>query len=60
MALPVLRRNHAVEQRDQSARVQLPADVEADQVTAALSDGVLTVRAPKVATARRRRIPISS
>jgi HSP20 family protein len=41
-------------------RVSLPADVQDDQVTASLSDGVLTVRVPKTEKARRRRIPISS
>jgi HSP20 family protein len=41
-------------------RVHLPAEVEQDQVTASLSDGVLTVRVPKSEHARRRRIPISS
>jgi HSP20 family protein len=41
-------------------RVHLPADVEQDQVSASLSDGVLTVRVPKTEKARRHRIPISS
>ncbi len=41
-------------------RVSLPADVEQDQVTASLSDGVLTVRVPKNEQSRPRRIPISS
>lgn len=41
-------------------RVSLPADVEEDQVTASLSDGVLTVRVPKSEKARPRRIPIST
>jgi len=41
-------------------RVSLPAEVEDDQVTASLSEGVLTVRVPKTDRARQRRIPISS
>jgi len=41
-------------------RVALPAEVEDEQVTASLTDGVLTVRVPKAAHARQRRIPISS
>ncbi|MDQ4094065.1 MAG: Hsp20/alpha crystallin family protein [Actinomycetota bacterium] len=41
-------------------RVSLPADVEEDQITASLSDGVLTVRVPKNERSRPRRIPISS
>ena len=41
-------------------RVILPADVEEDQVTASLSDGVLTVRVPKSQRSRPRRIPIST
>jgi HSP20 family protein len=38
--------------------VDLPGDVESDQVTAAMDAGVLTVRVPKPADQRRRRIPI--
>lgn len=41
-------------------RVQLPAEVQDDQVSASLSDGVLTVRVPKTEKARRRRIAITS
>lgn len=41
-------------------RVSLPTDVLDEEVTAALSDGVLTVRVPKTEKARRRRIPINS
>ncbi len=41
-------------------RVSLPAEVEDDQVTASLSEGVLTVRVPKTDRARRRSIPIGS
>jgi HSP20 family protein len=41
-------------------RVQLPAEVHDDQVSASLSDGVLTVRVPKTDRARRRRIAINS
>lgn len=41
-------------------RVSLPADIETDQVSASLADGVLTVRVPKTEQARPRKIPISS
>jgi HSP20 family protein len=41
-------------------RVQLPAEVQDDEVNASLSDGVLTVRVPKTEKARRRRIAINS
>jgi HSP20 family protein len=41
-------------------RVQLPAEVQEDQVSASLSDGVLIVRVPKTEKARRRRIIINS
>jgi len=41
-------------------RVSLPAEVEDDQVSASMSEGVLTVRAPKTERARQRRIPIRS
>lgn len=40
--------------------VTLPADVDADKVSAHLDDGVLTVRVPKPEQAKPRRIPISS
>ena len=40
--------------------VTLPGDVDADNVEARLHDGVLTVRVPKSAQAKRRRIAISS
>jgi HSP20 family protein len=41
-------------------RVSLPADIEEEQVSASMSNGVLTVRAPKTAKARPRKIPITS
>jgi HSP20 family protein len=41
-------------------RVSLPADVQEDQVSASLSEGVLTVRVPKNEKSRPRKIPISS
>ncbi len=40
--------------------VTLPGDVDADNVTAQLTDGVLTVRVPKAQQAEPRRIAISS
>ena len=40
--------------------VTLPAEVDAEKVSAHLDDGVLTVRVPKPEQAERRRIPISS
>ena len=40
--------------------VTLPGDVDADAVSAQLHDGVLTVRVPRSAQAKPRRIPISS
>ena len=40
--------------------VTLPGDVDADDVSAQLHDGVLTVRVPKSAQAKPRRIAISS
>ena len=40
--------------------VTLPGEVDADQVSAQLDDGVLTVRVPKPEQARPRRIQISS
>jgi HSP20 family protein len=41
-------------------RVDLPAEVDEDNVTASLADGVLTVRVPKTERARQRKIPINS
>jgi HSP20 family protein len=41
-------------------RLSLPADIEEDQVSASMSNGVLTVRVPKTASARPRKIPITS
>ncbi|HYH25139.1 MAG TPA: Hsp20/alpha crystallin family protein [Blastococcus sp.] len=40
--------------------VTLPADVDADKVSAHLDEGVLTVRVPKPEQAKPRRIQISS
>ena len=40
--------------------VTLPGDVDADDVSAQLHDGVLTVHVPKCAQAKPRRIPITS
>ncbi|MER3408779.1 MAG: heat-shock protein Hsp20 [Thermoleophilia bacterium] len=40
-------------------RATLP-DVDADKIEATLSEGVLTVRAPKVEQAKRRKIPIKA
>lgn len=40
--------------------VTLPGDVNADEVSAQLQDGVLTIRVPKSAEAKPRRIPITS
>jgi HSP20 family protein len=40
-------------------RFSLPGDVDADEITAELSDGVLTLRAPKLETAKPRRITVS-
>ncbi len=40
--------------------VTLPGDVDADDVSAQLHDGVLTVHVPKSAQAKPRRIPITS
>ncbi len=39
--------------------VPLPADVDPDDVSARLDDGVLTVRVPKTAQAKPRRIEIT-
>jgi HSP20 family protein len=41
-------------------RTMLPADADADQVSASLSDGVLTVRVAKAETAKPRRIEITA
>lgn len=41
-------------------RTTLPQDVDTEKISAELADGVLTVRVPKSATARPRRIPITS
>lgn len=40
-------------------RFSLPGDVQADEIKAELSDGVLTLRAPKLESARPRRITVS-
>lgn len=39
--------------------VVLPGDIEQDDVTASLDEGVLTVRVPKTAEQRQRRITVS-
>jgi HSP20 family protein len=39
--------------------VVLPGDVEEEAVSAAMDEGVLTVRVPKAASERPRRIPVS-
>lgn len=41
-------------------RLTLPADVDADHVSAELADGVLTVRVPKTEEAKPRRIEITA
>jgi HSP20 family protein len=41
-------------------RVLLPSQAEADQITAALADGVLTVTVPKAEQAKPRRIEITA
>jgi HSP20 family protein len=41
-------------------RVSLPADIEEDEVSASLSNGVLTVLVPKTAKSRPRKIEITS
>jgi HSP20 family protein len=38
----------------------LPSGVDGDRMTASLADGVLTVRVPKLAQAKPRRIPIGA
>ncbi len=40
--------------------ISLPVDVDADKVEATLKHGVLTVRLPKVAEARVRKIPVKA
>ncbi len=42
-----------------STGTYLPGDIKPDQVSATLSDGVLTVTVPKSEAARPRRIEIS-
>ena len=39
--------------------VRLPGDVDPEQVSASVKDGVLTVHLPKAASARPRRIEIA-
>lgn len=41
-------------------RTMLPGEVDAEQVTASMADGVLTVTVPKTATGKPRRIEITS
>ena len=41
-------------------RTGLPADADAERIDAQLTDGILTVRLPKAAQARSRRIEIQS
>jgi len=41
-------------------RTSLPADADAEKIDAQLTDGILTVRLPKAAQARSRRIEIQS
>jgi HSP20 family protein len=41
-------------------RLTLPTDIEEDQVSASMANGVLTIRVPKTAKARPRKIPITS
>jgi HSP20 family protein len=40
-------------------RFSLPVDIDADEIEAELNDGVLTLRAPKLETAKPRRITVS-
>jgi HSP20 family protein len=40
-------------------RFTLPVDIDADEITAEMSDGVLTLRAPKLQSAQPRRITVS-
>ena len=41
-------------------RLSLPAEIDEDQISASMSEGVLTVRVPKTAKARPRKVPITS
>ena len=41
-------------------RLSLPAEIDEDQINASMSEGVLTVRVPKTAKARPRKVPITS
>jgi HSP20 family protein len=41
-------------------RTALPVDIDTDQVSADLADGVLTVRAPKTEAAKPRRITVNA
>jgi HSP20 family protein len=41
-------------------RASLPADADAEKIDAQLADGILTVRVPKTAQARSRRVEIKS
>jgi HSP20 family protein len=41
-----------------SYRASLPADIDPDKIDAQLADGILTVRVPKAAQARSRRIEV--
>jgi HSP20 family protein len=40
-------------------RFSLPGDIDADEISAELNDGVLTLRAPKLESAQPRRITVS-
>ena len=46
--------------RDGPRRTVQPAHVDAEKITAYLSEGVLTVRVPKSAAAKPRRIAIGA
>jgi HSP20 family protein len=41
-------------------RLSLSAEIDEDQINASMSEGVLTVRVPKTAKARPRKVPITS
>lgn len=41
-------------------RTSLPADTDANNINAQLADGILTVRVPRAAQARSRRVEINS
>jgi len=41
-------------------RTTLPAAVESEAITASLQEGVLTVKVPKAAKAKRRRVEITA